>query len=90
VGGTAGLRRKRGRIGDTIGCSPFDLAGLYATALPTLNGVLDVPALEITLRARYRPGNDPTNTGQLQITWPALTVTKAGFQTYRQELSGSP
>lgn len=44
--------------------------------------------LETTLRPRYRPSTDPTHTGEMQVRWPALTVTKTGFQTYTQELSG--
>jgi hypothetical protein len=43
--------------------------------------------LETTLRPRYRPSSDPTHAGQMQVRWPALTVTKSGFQTYTQELS---
>jgi hypothetical protein len=66
---------------------PITGAGVGTTAQTNAQGVA---ALETTLRARYRPSTDPTHTGQFQVTWPSLTVTKTGFQTYRQELSGMP
>jgi hypothetical protein len=46
-----------------------------------------VVALDTTLRARFQPSSNPTHTGQLEIRWPKLTVTKVGFQTFTQELS---
>ncbi len=47
-----------------------------------------VAALDATLRARYRPGIDPTHTGELRVTLPTLTVSKQGYQTETQELTG--
>jgi hypothetical protein len=47
---------------------------------------LGVVALDATLRPRYRLSRDPTHTGSFDITWPTLTVTKTGFETYTQEL----
>jgi hypothetical protein len=46
-----------------------------------------VAVLDVTLRTSVRPNTDPTHTGELVTVWPVLTVTKAGFQTYSQELS---
>jgi hypothetical protein len=66
---------------------PVTGAGAGTSGQTNAQGVV---ALEVTLRPRYRPSTDPTHTGQWQITWPSLTVTKAGFQTYREELSGMP
>ena len=43
-------------------------------------------ALEATLRSRYRPGDDPTKTGTLQRTPPALRVTKQGFEDFLLDL----
>ena len=42
--------------------------------------------IEVTLRSRYRPGSDPTNTGQLERTPPRLVVTKQGFEDYLLQL----
>jgi hypothetical protein len=44
--------------------------------------------LDVTLRFNARLSSDPDQSGQLVITWPSLTVTKAGFQPYTQELLG--
>ena len=43
-------------------------------------------ALEVMLSSRYRPGNDPTGTGQLERTPPRLLVSKQGFEDFLLEL----
>ncbi len=40
----------------------------------------------LTLRSRYRPGSDPTHTGELQRTPPGLLVTKQNFEDFLLEL----
>ncbi|HLK77563.1 MAG TPA: hypothetical protein VKU77_28435 [Streptosporangiaceae bacterium] len=57
-----------------------------AVTVSTSTDAQGLAALEVTLRSRYRPGDDPTNTGTLQRTPPALRVTKHGFEDFLLDL----
>ena len=65
---------------------PVTGASLGVTGQTTTQGLV---ALDVTLRTRAKPSMDPTHAGGWDITWPAITVTKVGFHTYTQDLSGA-
>ncbi|TQS13104.1 hypothetical protein [Microbispora hainanensis] len=54
-----------------------------ASALTDAQGLA---AFEVTLRSRFRPSSNPTHTGELQRTPPALLVTKQSFEDFFLEL----
>jgi hypothetical protein len=85
------------RVRDQATLAPVDAAtitivtyapitGANSTITTQTNGQ-GLAAVDVTLGARVRPSTDPTHTGQLDVTPPSLTVVKAGFDTYRQDLS---
>lgn len=57
-----------------------------AVTVSALTDAQGLAALEVTLRSRYRPGSDPTHTGELQRTPPRLLVTKQNFEDFLLEL----
>jgi hypothetical protein len=68
-----------------VSITTFTVIGNAVTAsAPT--DAQGLAALEVTLRSRYRPGVDPTNTGTLQRTPPGLLVAKQGFEDFLLEL----